>query len=70
MEALVAQLVFTALQLAVKNAPNVVASVQKMFSKGIPTHEEIEAERKLVAAITLDDVEVPAAPSGDSVGKT
>lgn len=69
MEALIAQLVFTSLQLAVKNAPNVIASVQKMFSKGVPTHEEIEAERVKAAGITLDDVEVPAVPPvRDTVG--
>jgi hypothetical protein len=39
-------------------------SLKKMFDKGIPTVEEIEAERRKSRGLTLDDVSDPPAANG------
>lgn len=52
------------LKLIAEHAPEELAAVKKMFDKGIPTVEEIEAERARNAALTLDDATPPPATNG------
>lgn len=55
-------IVLSAVVTLIKDSPALIASMQKLFSKGVPTQAEIDAEIEAIEKLTLDDVEPPTDP--------